>query len=103
MNKRGYNQHKHAKPAMYRRPWFILGTWVASFASVVLLYFAWRVLSADVTSFRSCNHSNGLMIANCGKASVNIGDIIMVGLFIACSLLTITLFTAGWRMLRRAA
>ena len=103
MNKKGYNQHKKAKPALQHRPLFIVGTWLASFASLGLLYGALRILSSDLGAFRSCNHNTGLTAMSCGKASVNIGDIVLVGLFIASALLTLSLFTAGWRMLKRAA
>ncbi|MDB5169201.1 MAG: hypothetical protein JWO41_557 [Candidatus Saccharibacteria bacterium] len=102
MNKAGFNQYKKAKAKFHRSPWFILGTWVLGFGSIGLLYLSGRVLSNDIAGFRSCSDSNGIVVLNCGKSSLNVGDLVLFVLFIACIALTMSLFTAGWRMLQRA-
>lgn len=102
MNRAGYNQYKRAKVKFMRSPGFILGTWILGFVSISLLLFIGKILSNDIAGFRSCNHSNGIIVANCGKASLNFGDVVLFMLFAASIALTMSLFTAGWRMLKRA-
>jgi hypothetical protein len=101
MNKTGYNQYKRAKVKFMRSPLFILGTWILGFGSLAILYVTGKVLSNDISGFRSCDHSNGIIVANCGKASLNFGDVVLFVLFAACVALSMSLFTAGWRMLKR--
>lgn len=103
MNNAGYNQYKQAKPSIHRRPVFIIGTWLASLLSVGLLYVSGKILSVDLSAFRSCAENNsGLFLTNCGKKGLNLGDLALLGLFIACTALTLSLFTAALRMTRRS-
>jgi hypothetical protein len=102
MNNAGYNQYKQAKPSIHRRPLFIAATWVAGLLSVGLVYISGKILSVDLSAFRSCADNNGLALANCGKRGLNMGDLALLGLFIACAALMMSLFTAALRMSRRA-
>ncbi len=85
-----------------RSPGFIAGTWIAAVLSLGLLYAAGLAVSSDFAQFRSCSSNNGLALHSCGKNSLNLGDLILIALFILAALLTVTLFTAAWRMSRRA-
>ncbi|MDB5170554.1 MAG: hypothetical protein JWO35_248 [Candidatus Saccharibacteria bacterium] len=78
---------------------FTVFSWFASFASLGLLYAAGAAVYSTFGSFRSCGaNSSGLAITSCGKQSINIGDLIILGLFVASALLAVSLFTAAWRM-----
>ena len=77
---------------------FIVTTWVAAALSVGLLYAATRALLTDFASFRSCSaNSSGLTIVNCGKSSLNFGDLVFMLMFVLAAALTVSLFTAAWR------
>jgi hypothetical protein len=103
MNNAGYNQYKKSKAPIFQRPYFIGLTWLASFGSLGLLYVSAKVLSADIAGFRSCSdNAEGLVVVSCGKQGLNFGDLLLFLLFVACVTLTMSLFTAAWRMSRRA-
>lgn len=77
---------------------FVILSWLASFASLGLLYAAGAAAYSIFGSFRSCDiNSAGLSIASCGKQSMNIGDLAILGLFIASATLAVSLCTAAWR------
>ena len=88
------------KFARRRSPAFIATSWIASFLSLGLLYLAGLAVSSDFAQFRSCSSNNGLALHSCGKNNVNLGDLILIALFILAALLVVTLFTASWRMTR---
>lgn len=93
---------KSSKPSQPRPLWMVITTWVCSLLSTGLLYLAAIAVDADLASFRSCSaNSSGLTISNCGKQSLNPGDLILIALLILSACLTVTLFTAAWRMTRR--
>ena len=101
MNNAGFNQYKHAKPPVTRRLSFIIGTCIMAIASLVLLGITGKMLSVDFAGFRSCSdNSSGLFLATCGKQSLNLGDLALIGLFLACIALSMSLLTASWRMVR---
>jgi hypothetical protein len=79
---------------------FIAFVWLSSFLSLGLLYLSARVLAADFASFRSCSSNSSLAIHNCGKGSLNFGDIGLVLLFILSATMVVSLFTAAWRLTR---
>lgn len=89
------NNGKFAKRSLK----FVIFSWALSFASLGLLYAAGAAVYSIFASFRSCdaNTSNGLSITSCGKLSLNVGDVVIIGLFIAASALVVTLFTAAWQ------
>ena len=77
-------------------------SWLAALASCLLLLPSGSAIWMDVSSFRSCNvNSTDLGITNCGKASLNTSDGLLLVLFIACALLTIALLTNAIRLTRR--
>lgn len=77
-------------------------SWVATLASLGLLYGAGGAVLATFGSFRSCDANNtGLFIRNCGKESLNVGDVIIIGLFITSAALVASVFTASLRMTRK--
>jgi len=81
--------------------WQIVTLWIVSLLSVSLLYLAGSAVDSDLGSFRSCSsNSSGLTIANCGKQGLNIGDVILLALFVLVTCLVVTLFTAAWRITR---
>lgn len=82
-------------------PKVLIGMWVASLLSVGLLLVVARGVASDIGSFRSCNHNNDVLhIVNCGKQSPNFGDLALVGLFILCGLLAVSLCNLAWRLTR---
>ena len=88
--------------AVKRSPKFVAVCWVGSVLSLALLYVLAKAVIADAASFRSCSANDaGITVVNCGKASVNFGDVLLIGLFILSAALTVSLFTAAWRVSQR--
>ena len=95
---------KKAKIVRQHTPRAIVSIWLGSLLSLGLLYVAAVAMKSDLGSFRSCNsNSSGLTVSNCGKASLNLGDVVLIGLFVLSACLVVTLFTAAWRTTRRPA
>jgi hypothetical protein len=93
-------QGQYARP---RSTGFIIFTWLCGFLSVGLLYLAARAVVSNFASLRSCDvNSSGLAVSSCGKAALNVTDIMMIGLFMLIAVLVVTLFTAAIRMTRRS-
>lgn len=86
------------KFARRRSPGFIAASWIASCLSLGILYAAGLAVSSDFAQFRSCNTNDGLSLHSCGKQSINVGDLVLIILFILAAVLVVTLFTASWRM-----
>lgn len=83
---------------------FRMFSWVMSFFSLGLLYVSGVAVSSTFGAFRPCSSNNtGLVVNGCGKQSLNLGDLIILTLFVAASALVASLFTASWRMTRRNA
>ena len=97
------NKHvKKAKATYQRSNGWVVGTWVAGFFSLGLLYLVGSAVEADAASFRSCSANNsGLVVSSCGKQSVNPGDLVLLLLFILTACLVVAIFTAAWRMTKR--
>lgn len=77
----------------------MLLSWLGSLASIALLLAAGAAVLSSFSAFRSCDsNSSGLSINACGKQSLNIGDFVLVGLFILTAALTVSVCTASWRM-----
>lgn len=81
---------------------FIAGTWIGSFVSLGILYLTGAAVTAELSGFRSCSSNNsGLQVVNCGKQSLNFGDVVLIVLFILSAALAVTMFTAAWRTIRQ--
>lgn len=88
--------------AKRRSPLVIMGSWLASFASLGFVYLTGRMLMGNLAGFRSCNsNSNGLRIVSCGKDGINAGDLLLFLLVALSVALVFALLTASWRMTRR--
>jgi hypothetical protein len=101
MNKHGFNQYKEAKNYS---PAFIIGSLALCFASTLAVWYAWRAFASDIMSFRSCASNNSNLVSDvvsCGKHGVNIGDLILFGLFVATGLLCFGMWTHVVRMVRK--
>lgn len=97
MSKRRDTEGKYTKR---RSPAFIVSVWVASFLSLGLLYATGLAVSSDFAQFRSCSTNDGLALHSCGKQAINVGDLMLVTLFVLAAVLVVTLFTASWRTVR---
>ena len=86
--------------AKRKSPGFKLFMAGASILSVGLLLLAGRAVMAMLGSFRSCESNVGLTVRSCGKASLNLGDVVIVALFILCAFLAVSVCTASWRLTR---
>lgn len=77
---------------------FIIGIWTASIASLALLWLTSRAVMSDLGSFRACSGGTGILsITSCGKHSLDIGDLVIVGLFGLSAFFSFSLLTAAWR------
>ena len=98
MSKRRGTEGKFVKQHSTR---FLIFLWVSSILSLLLLYVAGNAVTDSMAAFQSCSsNSTGLEIHNCGKQALNVGDIIIFGLFALAAALTVSLFTASWRATR---
>jgi hypothetical protein len=87
-----------------RSPLLIISTIIGLILSVALLYFMGNVVKNDFSEFRSCGvNNNGITIVDCGKQSLNIGDVMLLVLFFLSAILVVTLCTATWQMVRRSS
>ena len=77
-------------------------SWAGVIVSLGLLWLCTSMVEASLGAFRSCStNNNGVTLSNCGKASLNPGDFILIGLFILAACLTLSLATHAWRMTRK--
>jgi small-conductance mechanosensitive channel len=80
---------------------YILFTWVAAVLSLFLLVPTGAAIGAETVSFRSCNvNNNDLVIDACGKQSLNMGDLVILLLFVGSLCVVVCLFTHAWRISR---
>jgi hypothetical protein len=97
MNKR----NGEGKSATQHSVKYLVFIWACSLLSLLLLYFAGNAVTDSMAAFQSCNsNSTGLSVHNCGKQGLNVGDIILFGLFALSAALSVSLFTASWRATR---
>jgi hypothetical protein len=76
--------------------------WLATLLGGGLVYVFANALVSTLKTFRSCDsNSAGLMVSACGKQGLNVGDTILLGLFVASVALFVSLCTAAIRMSRR--
>lgn len=98
MNKRNSQGHYAGKHSWT----FLSGWWAAALLSVGLLYAVCNAVLSNFASFRSCNANDaGIKVVSCGKGSLNIGDVALVGVLALSAALTVALFTAAWRYSRK--
>jgi hypothetical protein len=81
-------------------PKYIAFIWIFSLLSAGLLLVAGKAVLGVFGSFRSCESNVGLVVRSCGKNSINLGDAIIIGLFILTAFLAVSLFTASLRTTR---
>lgn len=90
--------------ARRQSPFMIAMIWVGSVLSLGLLVFLALAVKTDLAGFRSCNaNSSGLSITSCGKQGLNVGDVLLVALFVLSAALVVTLLTAASRTIRKRA
>ena len=95
------NRDQYGQFAKRRSPLFIAASWLATLLSIALLLLLGNFVKNDMASFRSCSANNaGLVLTSCGKQSMNVGDFVLIGLMILAAAMTVSLFTAAWRMSR---
>ena len=76
--------------------------WVLWLVSVGVVYGVGRFMASDFAAFRSCNRNDtGLYINNCGKQGINVGDLVVIAVFVASILLAVGLFNSALRMTRK--
>ncbi len=81
---------------------FIFGAWLASLASLILVWLSSRAVMSDFGSFRSCSGGTGILtISSCGKHSLDFGDLVILGLFVLSAFFSFSLITAAWRATRK--
>lgn len=81
---------------------FLVSAWVLAGASLGLVWLSSRALISDLASFRSCDGGTGIStISSCGKQSMNIGDMILLGLFVLSACFSFSLLIGAWRMTRK--
>lgn len=77
---------------------FIVTAWTLSVISLGPLWLASRAAMSDIGSFRSCNTGTGILaISSCGKKSLDLGDLIILGLLVLSACLSFSLLTGAWR------
>jgi hypothetical protein len=85
---------KSKKPSF----WHIAGTWFGTILSVGLCVTLAKIVTSDFESFRSCSADVGLVATDCGKQSVNSGDVLLCLLFILSAVLVVCCATVAWRV-----
>lgn len=94
MSKRTKNSKSRAKLSM------LLALWGAGLLSTGLLWFLGATVSSVLAGFRSCGVNSGIYLANCGKASLSSGDLLLFGLFAMTGCMVVSFYTNAWRMTR---
>lgn len=101
MSKFGRRRGDDGKFAVKHSAKYLAFLWICTLLSVGLLLLAGNAVTDTMASFQSCgSNSSGLEIHNCGKQALNLGDIMIFGLFALAAALTVSLFTASWRATR---
>ena len=92
----------HGKFAARPATWKLVTSWVISVLSLMLLWASAKWVFGDFGSFRSCNNSSdGITIASCGKSSVNLGDLMLIVLFVLIAFFALSVCTYAVRLTRR--
>lgn len=91
-------QAKSAKP---RSSAMVVTTWVSSLLALGLLLLSATAVKSDLGALRPCSANNGLTVTNCGKQSLNLGDLMLLTLLVLSACLVVMLCTAAWRVSRR--
>jgi hypothetical protein len=101
MNKRKNSRNDQGQYAKHPALWTVGTSWVFAALSLGLLWASAMAVSSDLGSFRSCSSNNVLAVSNCGKQSLNFGDIALIGLFVLAAFFTLSICTHTWRITRR--
>ena len=98
MNNAGINQY-----TLQRRPiGTIIWSWVAAVASLLFLVPAGGMVVADAAAYRPCSiNSSGLSVRVCGRRSLDMSDLVLIGLFLGALLIVICATTHAVRMSRK--
>lgn len=91
---------KPRKAAARRSPTPIILSWLAAVFSIALAYFFGRASVAAFGSLRSCASTTIAQASNCGKPSLNAGDLMLVALFMLSLLFMMSALTHAWRITR---
>jgi hypothetical protein len=82
----------------------LISLWFVATISLLLLVPTGAAIMADSGSFRSCSvNGSGLFIENCGKRTLNGGDVLIGILFLGSLTVVVCLFTHAFRLTRRSA
>ncbi|MEO7364405.1 MAG: hypothetical protein ABIV43_02760 [Candidatus Saccharimonadales bacterium] len=78
--------------------------WGSALFSLVIVWLTARAATATLGGFRSCNGDTPVLnVSSCGKQSLTLGDMVLVGLFCLAIFMSFSLITAAWRATRRGA
>lgn len=99
MNNAGINQYSYQ-----RRPIStIIWSWLGALISLLFLVPAGAMVVADAAAYRSCSiNSSGLSVSVCGRHSVGVSDLVLIGLFLGALLIVICAATHAVRMTRKS-
>jgi hypothetical protein len=88
-----------------RKPMRVLAAWWGSSAfSLVVVWLAARAVMSDLGGFRSCSGDTQILtVDSCGKQSLNLGDMILLGLLALAAFMSFSLLTAAWRATKKGA
>jgi hypothetical protein len=101
MSKRKNSRNDQGQYAKAPAMWSVGASWIFAVLSLGLLWFSAAAVSSDFGSFRSCSSNNVLTVSNCGKQSINFGDIALIGLLVLAAFFTLSICTHTWRVTRR--
>jgi len=80
----------------------LFGSWLGSLAGLGITWAMLLAVWSDLSSFRSCNaNSGGLTLSSCGKHGLNVGDVVLLGLFLLAGCLAFSLCTHAIRITKR--
>ncbi len=78
--------------------WHISGVWLGTVLSAGIFITLAKIVISDFESFRSCSADVGLVAADCGKQSINPGDVLLCLFFVMSAILLVCCATVAWRV-----
>lgn len=91
---------KPRKSTARRSPTPLILSWLVAVFSIALAYFFGRASVAAFGSLRSCASTTIAQASNCGKQSLNAGDLMLVALLVLSLLFMLSAVTHAWRLTR---
>ena len=80
----------------------IIWSWLGALVSIMFLVPAGGMVAADAAAYRPCSiNSSGLTVSVCGRRSLDMSDLVLIGLFIGALLIVICATTHAVRMSRK--